>query len=176
MPTGVGKTETVRVLAEFLFQDREALTRLDMSEYIESHSVAKLIGAAPGYVGHDEGGQLTEAVHRRPYQIILFDEIEKASREVIQTLLQVLEEGALTDGKGRRVSFANTVVVMTSNVGGEEFERAPQRFRVRGQTRRPEHDRAGRGRARRARGRPQSVHARALEPHRREARLPPPWS
>jgi ATP-dependent Clp protease ATP-binding subunit ClpC len=122
-PTGVGKTETVRVLAEFLFEDRNAVTRFDMSEYLEPHSISKLIGAAPGYVGHEDGGQLTEAVHRRPYQIVLFDEVEKASREVLQILLQVLEEGTLRDGKGRRVDFANTVIALTTNLGADELEK-----------------------------------------------------
>ena len=121
-PTGVGKTETVRVLADFLFQDRSAVTTFDMSEFLEAHSVSKLIGAAPGYVGHEDGGQLTEAVRRRPYQILLFDEVEKASREVLQILLQLLEEGTVTDGRGRRVEFRNTVVAMTSNLGWKVFE------------------------------------------------------
>ena len=122
-PTGVGKTETIRVLADFLFQERDALTRLDMSEFSEAHSISKLIGASPGYVGYEEGGQLTEAIHRRPYQIVLFDEVEKASREVLNLLLQVLEEGTLKDGRGRRVDFSNAFLAMTSNLGAEEFER-----------------------------------------------------
>ncbi len=122
-PTGVGKTETVRVLADFLFQDREACSRFDMSEYMESHTIARLIGAPPGYVGHEEGGLLTEAVLRRPYQIVLFDEFEKASPEVMQVLLQILEEGCLTDSRGRKVNFAQTVVALTSNLGAGELER-----------------------------------------------------
>jgi ATP-dependent Clp protease ATP-binding subunit ClpB len=118
-PTGVGKTELSRALAEFLFDHENAMVRLDMSEYMEKHSVARMIGAPPGYVGYDEGGQLTEAVRRRPYSVILFDEIEKAHPEVFNILLQVLDEGRLTDGKGRRVDFRNTVVIMTSNIGSE---------------------------------------------------------
>jgi len=116
-PTGVGKTELARALAEFLFDDERALVRLDMSEYMEKHSVARMIGAPPGYVGYEEGGQLTEHVRRRPYSVVLFDEIEKAHPEVLHILLQILEDGRLTDGKGRRVDFGNTVLVMTSNVG-----------------------------------------------------------
>ena len=116
-PTGVGKTELARALAEFLFDDEEALVRLDMSEYMEKHTVSRLIGAPPGYVGYDEGGQLTEAVRRRPYSVVLFDEIEKAHPDVFNALLQILDDGRLTDGKGRTVDFKNTVVIMTSNVG-----------------------------------------------------------
>ena len=119
-PTGVGKTELGRALAEFLFDDERAMVRIDMSEYMESHSVARLIGAPPGYVGHDEGGQLTEAVRRRPYQVVLFDEIEKAHAEVFNVLLQVLDDGRLTDGQGRTVDFRNTILIMTSNVGTAE--------------------------------------------------------
>ena len=118
-PTGVGKTELARALAAFLFDDENALTRIDMSEYMEKFSVSRLIGAPPGYVGYDEGGQLTEAVRRRPYQVILLDEIEKANPDVFNVLLQVLEDGRLTDGQGRTVDFKNTVVVMTSNVGSQ---------------------------------------------------------
>ncbi|MHA1888899.1 MAG: ATP-dependent chaperone ClpB [Promethearchaeota archaeon] len=116
-PTGVGKTETAKALAEFLFDSEDALIRIDMSEYMEKHSVSRLIGAPPGYVGYDEGGQLTEAVRRRPYSVILFDEIEKAHLEVFNVLLQVLDDGRLTDGKGRTVDFKNTVLIMTSNIG-----------------------------------------------------------
>jgi ATP-dependent Clp protease ATP-binding subunit ClpB len=116
-PTGVGKTETARALAEFLFDDEQAMVRIDMSEYMEKHSVARLIGAPPGYVGYDEGGQLTEAVHRRPYAVILFDEIEKAHPDVFNILLQVMDDGRLTDAKGRTVDFKNTVLIMTSNLG-----------------------------------------------------------
>ncbi len=117
-PTGVGKTELARALAEFLFDDERAMIRIDMSEYMEKHSVARLIGAPPGYVGHDEGGQLTEAVRRRPYSVVLFDEIEKAHPEVFNILLQILEDGRLTDGKGRVVDFKNTILILTSNLAG----------------------------------------------------------
>jgi ATP-dependent Clp protease ATP-binding subunit ClpB len=116
-PTGVGKTETARALAEFLFDDEHALVRIDMSEYMEKHAVARLIGAPPGYVGFEEGGQLTEAVRRRPYSVILFDEIEKAHPDVFNILLQILDDGRLTDSQGRTVDFRNTVVIMTSNLG-----------------------------------------------------------
>jgi ATP-dependent Clp protease ATP-binding subunit ClpB len=118
-PTGVGKTETARALAEFLFDDERAMIRLDMSEYMEKHSVARMIGAPPGYVGYDEGGQLTEAVRRRPYSVILFDEIEKAHPDVFNVLLQILDDGRLTDSQGRVVDFRNTVIIMTSNIGSQ---------------------------------------------------------
>ncbi len=118
-PTGVGKTELARALAEFLFDDEQAMIRIDMSEYQERHTVSRLIGAPPGYVGYDEGGQLTEAVRRKPYSVVLFDEIEKAHREVFNTLLQLLDDGRLTDGHGRTVDFKNTVVIMTSNIGSQ---------------------------------------------------------
>ena len=116
-PTGVGKTETARALADFLFDDEHAMVRIDMSEYMEKHSVARLIGAPPGYIGHEEGGQLTEAVRRRPYTVILFDEVEKAHPDVLNLLLQILDDGRLTDSQGRMVDFRNTVVIMTSNIG-----------------------------------------------------------
>ncbi|MGH2669360.1 MAG: AAA family ATPase, partial [bacterium] len=122
-PTGVGKTELARALAEFMFDDEDAMVRLDMSEYQERHTVSRMIGSPPGYVGYDEGGQLTEAVRRRPYRVILFDEIEKAHPEVFNTLLQILEDGRLTDGHGRTVDFRNTVIIMTSNLGNEQFQR-----------------------------------------------------
>jgi len=118
-PTGVGKTETCRALAEFLFDDEQAMVRLDMSEYQEKHTVARLIGAPPGYVGYEEGGQLTEAVRRRPYSVVLFDEIEKAHPDVFNTLLQILDDGRLTDGQGRTVDFRNVVLIMTSNIGSQ---------------------------------------------------------
>jgi ATP-dependent Clp protease ATP-binding subunit ClpB len=118
-PTGVGKTELTKALAEFLFDDDTAMIRLDMSEYMEKHSVARMIGAPPGYVGYEEGGALTEAVRRRPYQVVLFDEIEKAHPDVFNILLQVLDDGRLTDGQGRTVDFSNTVLIMTSNLGSE---------------------------------------------------------
>jgi ATP-dependent Clp protease ATP-binding subunit ClpB len=116
-PTGVGKTELARALAEFLFDDERALVRLDMSEYMEKHSVARMIGAPPGYVGYEEGGQLTEQIRRHPYAVVLLDEIEKAHPDVFNILLQILDDGRLTDGKGRTVDFRNTVIIMTSNVG-----------------------------------------------------------
>ena len=116
-PTGVGKTETARALAEFLFDDEQSMIRIDMSEYMEKHAVARLIGAPPGYVGYDEGGQLTEAVRSRPYAVILFDEIEKAHPDVFNVLLQIMDDGRLTDSKGRTVDFKNTVLIMTSNLG-----------------------------------------------------------
>jgi ATP-dependent Clp protease ATP-binding subunit ClpB len=122
-PTGVGKTETARALAEFLFDDEAAMVRIDMSEYMEKHAVARLIGAPPGYVGYEEGGQLTEAVRRRPYAVILFDEIEKAHHDVFNVLLQILDDGRLTDGQGRTVDFRNAVVIMTSNIGSAEIQR-----------------------------------------------------
>jgi ATP-dependent Clp protease ATP-binding subunit ClpB len=130
-PTGVGKTELAKALAEFLFDDERAMIRIDMSEYQERHSVARLIGAPPGYVGYEEGGQLTEAVRRRPYSVVLFDEIEKAHPEVFNVLLQVLDDGRLTDGKGRTVDFRNTLIIMTSNIGTEfitEYD-TPERIR-----------------------------------------------
>ncbi|HEV2711296.1 MAG TPA: ATP-dependent chaperone ClpB [Edaphobacter sp.] len=123
-PTGVGKTETARALAEFLFDDEAAMVRIDMSEYMEKHAVSRLIGAPPGYVGYDEGGQLTEAVRRRPYAVVLFDEIEKAHPDVFNVLLQVLDDGRLTDSKGRTVDFKNTVLIMTSNVGAAQLSTA----------------------------------------------------
>ena len=118
-PTGVGKTELARALAEFLFDDENAMVRIDMSEYMEKHTVSRLIGAPPGYVGHEEGGQLTERVRRRPYSVVLFDEIEKAHPEVFNVLLQVLDDGRLTDGQGRTVDFHNTILIMTSNIAGD---------------------------------------------------------
>jgi ATP-dependent Clp protease ATP-binding subunit ClpB len=121
-PTGVGKTETARALAEFLFDDENAMVRIDMSEYMEKHTVSRLIGAPPGYVGYEEGGQLSEAVRRRPYSVILFDEIEKAHHDVFNVLLQVLDDGRLTDGQGRTVDFKNTIVIMTSNIGSQNIQ------------------------------------------------------
>ena len=122
-PTGVGKTELTKALAEFLFNDEKSLIRVDMSEFMEKHSVSKLVGAPPGYVGHDESGGLTETVRHRPYSVILFDEIEKAHPEVFNILLQVLDNGRLTDAKGRRVNFRNTIIIMTSNIGAQHIER-----------------------------------------------------
>jgi ATP-dependent Clp protease ATP-binding subunit ClpC len=125
-PTGVGKTELVRTLAWFLFDDENAMVRLDMSEYQEKHTVSRLIGAPPGYIGYDEGGQLTEAVRRRPFRVILLDEVEKAHPDVFNTLLQIMDDGRLTDGQGRTVDFKNTVIVMTSNAGVELIKREGQ--------------------------------------------------
>jgi len=136
-PTGVGKTELCKALAVFLFDDESAFVRIDMSEFMEPHSVARLIGAPPGYVGYEEGGRLTEAVHRRPYSVILLDEIEKAHRDVFNVLLQLLDDGRLTDGQGRTVDFTNTLVVMTSNLGSDHIARltadaeAPRAFPAR---------------------------------------------
>jgi len=118
-PTGVGKTELSKALAEFLFDDEHSMIRIDMSEYMEKHSVARLIGAPPGYVGFEEGGQLSEAVRRKPYSVVLFDEIEKAHHDVFNVLLQVLDDGRITDGQGRTVDFKNTVIIMTSNLGSQ---------------------------------------------------------
>jgi ATP-dependent Clp protease ATP-binding subunit ClpB len=123
-PTGVGKTELARALAEFLFDDEHAMIRIDMSEYMEKHTVARLLGAPPGYVGYEEGGQLTEAVRRRPYAVVLFDEIEKAHPDVFNVLLQLLDDGRLTDGQGRTVDFRNTVIIMTSNLASAEINAA----------------------------------------------------
>jgi ATP-dependent Clp protease ATP-binding subunit ClpC len=116
-PSGVGKTELARTLAEFLFGDEDAMTQVDMSEYMEKHSVSRLVGSPPGYIGYDEGGQLTEAVRRKPYSVLLLDEIEKAHPDVFNILLQILEDGRLTDAQGRKVDFRNTIVIMTSNIG-----------------------------------------------------------
>jgi ATP-dependent Clp protease ATP-binding subunit ClpB len=131
-PTGVGKTELARALAEFMFDDEGALVRIDMSEYMEKFSVSRLVGAPPGYVGYDEGGQLTEAVRRKPYQVVLFDEIEKAHPDVFNVLLQLLDDGRLTDSQGRTVDFKNTVIIMTSNIGStlliEAGEAGPDAF------------------------------------------------
>ena len=129
-PTGVGKTELAKALAEYLFNDEKALTRIDMSEYMEKHTVSRLIGAPPGYVGYDEGGQLTEAVRRRPYSVILFDEIEKAHPDVFNALLQLLDEGRLTDGQGRTVDFRNTIIIMTSNIGSDLIQKAEDITRI----------------------------------------------
>ena len=131
-PTGVGKTELARALAEFLFDDEDALLRLDMSEYMEAHSVSRLIGAPPGYIGHDQGGQLTERVRRKPYSVVLLDEVEKAHADVLNVLLQVLDDGRLTDSQGRLVNFKNTVVIMTSNIlhGDDEDDEPADRSDV----------------------------------------------
>jgi ATP-dependent Clp protease ATP-binding subunit ClpC len=140
-PTGVGKTELAKALAEFLFDDESNMVRTDMSEYMEKHTVSRLIGAPPGYVGYDEAGQLTEAVRRRPYRVILFDEIEKAHPDVFNILLQILEDGRLTDGHGRTVDFRNTVVIMTSNLGTADLQRQPFGFRTEGRDQQAEEER-----------------------------------
>ena len=123
-PTGVGKTELTKALAEFLFDDEQAMVRMDMSEYMEKHAVARLIGAPPGYVGYEEGGALTEAVRRRPYQVVLFDEVEKAHPDVFNVLLQVMDHGSLTDNNGRKSDFRNVILVMTTNAGAETMNKA----------------------------------------------------
>ena len=156
-PTGVGQTETARALAGFLFDDERAMVRLDMSEYMEKHAVARMIGAPPGYVGYEEGGQLTEAVRRRPYSVILFDEIEKAHPDVFNVLLQILDDGRLTDSQGRTVSFRNTVVIMTSNIGSQWLTAAspPSSLpdgRGESEERRPGEEATGRGREARGAG------------------------
>ena len=161
-PTGVGKTELTKALAEFLFDDESAMVRIDMSEYMEKHSVARLIGAPPGYVGYDEGGALTEAVRRRPYQVILFDEVEKAHPDVFNVLLQVLDDGRLTDGQGRTVDFRNTLIVLTSNLGSEALANLPDGADI--EQARPAGDGGG---ARR-------VPAGVPEPARRDPAVPPP--
>ncbi|MBC7180383.1 MAG: AAA family ATPase, partial [Roseovarius sp.] len=125
-PTGVGKTELTKAVAEFLFDDDNAMVRIDMSEFMEKHSVSRLIGAPPGYVGYDEGGVLTEAVRRRPYQVVLFDEVEKAHPEVFNVLLQVLDDGVLTDGQGRKVDFKQTLIILTSNLGSQALSQLPE--------------------------------------------------
>ena len=153
-----GKTELARALAEFLFDDETHMVRIDMSEYMEKHAVSRLVGAPPGYVGYDEGGQLTEAVRRRPYSVVLFDEIEKAHPDVFNMLLQVLDDGRLTDGQGRTVDFRNTVIIMTSNVGSQflgDWTR-PRRRREQGDG-----------------GAAADLPAGVPEPHRRDHRLPP---
>jgi ATP-dependent Clp protease ATP-binding subunit ClpB len=129
-PTGVGKTELARALAEFLFDSEKAMVRLDMSEYMEKHTVSRLIGAPPGYVGYEEGGQLTEAIKRRPYSIILLDEIEKAHPDVFNILLQILDDGRLTDGKGRTIDFKNSLIIMTSNLGSQVIKEFGQDYEV----------------------------------------------
>ena len=125
-PTGVGKTELTKAVAEFLFDDDSAMVRIDMSEFMEKHAVARLIGAPPGYVGYDEGGVLTEAVRRSPYQVVLFDEVEKAHPDVFNVLLQVLDDGVLTDGQGRTVDFKQTLIILTSNLGAQALSQLPE--------------------------------------------------
>ena len=168
-PSGVGKTELARTLAEFLFGDEDAMIQVDMSEYMEKHSVSRLVGSPPGYIGYDEGGQLTEAVRRKPYSVVLLDEIEKAHPDVFNILLQILEDGKLTDAQGRKVDFRNTIVIMTSNIGAATISKnqslgftVGRRVRplLRGDEE-PDHGRAQEG-----------LPARAPEPHRRGDRLP----
>jgi ATP-dependent Clp protease ATP-binding subunit ClpB len=125
-PTGVGKTQTAKTLAKFLFDSEDAMVRIDMSEYMEKHAVSRLVGAAPGYVGYEEGGQLTEAVRRKPYSVILFDEVEKAHPDVFNILLQVLDDGRLTDNKGVTVDFTNTIIILTSNIASDKIINNPQ--------------------------------------------------
>ena len=161
-PTGVGKTELTKALAEYLFNDETAMVRLDMSEYMEKHSVSRLIGAPPGYVGYDEGGALTEAVRRRPYQVVLFDEIEKAHPDVFNVLLQVLDDGRLTDGQGRTVDFRNTLIIMTSNLGSEFLVNQPEGEDTVGRARAGDGDGAG------------AFPARVPQPRRRDHPVPPP--
>ena len=156
-PTGVGKTELAKALAEFLFDDERAMVRIDMSEYGEKHSVARLVGAPPGYVGYEEGGQLTEAVRRRPYCVVLLDEVEKAHPEVFDILLQVLDDGRLTDGQGRTVDFRNTILILTSNLGSAVH-------------RRPGAER-GRQAGRRHGGGPRDLQAGVPQPPRRHHRV-----
>ena len=169
-PSGVGKTELARTLAEFLFGDEEAMVRIDMSEYMEKHAVSRLVGSPPGYVGYDEGGQLTEAVRRKPYSVLLLDEIEKAHPDVFNILLQILEDGRLTDSQGRTVDFRHAIVIMTSNIGASEIARnTPLGFSVgddgpRHDVRR--HEEPGHGRAQ------EGLPARVPQPHRRRHRLP----
>ena len=168
-PSGVGKTELARTLAEFLFGDEDAMIQVDMSEYMEKHSVSRLVGSPPGYIGYDEGGQLTEAVRRKPYSVLLLDEIEKAHPDVFNILLQILEEGKLTDAQGRRVDFRNTIIVMTSNIGaGQISKNQSLGFSMGDDTRHDlrRHEEQGHGRAE------EGLPARALEPHRRGDRLP----
>ena len=158
-PTGVGKTELARALAEFMFDSEQAIVRLDMSEYMEKHTVARLIGAPPGYVGYEEGGQLTEAVRRRPYAVVLLDEIEKANPDVFNVLLQIMDEGRLTDGQGRTVDFTNSILIMTSNVGSAGDRRRGDRRAD------PRADRGDPG---------DDLQAGVPEPDRRHGDLPPP--
>jgi ATP-dependent Clp protease ATP-binding subunit ClpB len=160
-PTGVGKTELCKALAEFLFDSEQAMVRIDMSEFMEKHSVARLIGAPPGYVGYEEGGYLTEAVRRRPYSLLLLDEVEKAHADVFNVLLQVLEDGRLTDGQGRTVDFRNTVIVMTSNLGSDLIQELAGDENYDGD------EGGGHGRGRTA------LPARVHQPRRRDRGVPP---
>ena len=167
-PTGVGKTELAKALAEFLFDDENALISLDMSEYGEKHTVSRLFGAPPGFVGFEEGGQLTEKVRRKPFSVVLFDEIEKAHPDIFNSLLQILEEGRLTDGQGRVVDFKNTVIIMTTNLGTKDITGGPVGFVVEGDTA-TDYDRHAR---QGDRGAEEALQARVPEPRRRDDRLP----
>ena len=167
-PSGVGKTETAKTLAEFLFGDESSMIQLDMSEYMEKHTVSRLVGSPPGYVGYDEGGQLTEAVRRKPFSVVLFDEIEKAHPDVFNTLLQILEDGRLTDAQGRTVDFKNTVIIMTSNLGTADLEEVGARVRT---GRRARHLRQDEGEG--ERGAQAPLPARVPQPDRRRHRVPP---
>ena len=166
-PTGVGKTELAKTLAEFLFDDEDALIQLDMSEYMEKHTVSRLVGSPPGYVGYEEGGQLTEAVRRKPFSVVLFDEVEKAHPDVFNALLQILEDGRLTDAQGRSVDFKNTVLIMTSNLGTADLRKASVGLR---QDVGGGHLRADEGEG--PRGPEAPLPARVPEPDRRGHRLP----
>ncbi len=168
-PSGVGKTELSKTLAAFLFGDEDALIHLDMSEYMEKHTVSRLVGSPPGYVGYEEGGQLTERVRRKPFSVVLFDEVEKAHPDVFNTLLQILEDGRLTDSQGRQVDFKNTVIIMTSNLGTRDISKGPGIGFTTGRRQhrlRPD-EVQGPGRAQAA------LPARVPQPHRRHHRLPP---
>ena len=166
-PTGVGKTELARALANFLFGSDHALIRFDMSEYMEKHSVSKLIGSPPGYVGHEEGGQLTEKVKRNPYSVVLLDEIEKAHPDIFNILLQVFEDGHLTDGLGNRVNFKNTIIIMTSNIGARFIQKKASLGFQSSDTRRDRQERQRHG-ARRGEA---DLQPRVHQPHRRDHRL-----
>ena len=169
-PSGVGKTELARTLAEFLFGDEDAMVRIDMSEYMEKHAVSRLVGSPPGYVGYDEGGQLTEAVRRKPYSVLLLDEIEKAHPDVFNILLQILEDGRLTDAQGRTVDFRNAIVIMTSNIGAKDIAKNVS-LRLRGLRRRDR--RLLRGHEGPDHGRPEEgLPPGVPEPDRRGDRLP----
>ena len=166
-PSGVGKTETAKTLAEFLFGDEDALIQLDMSEYMEKHTVSRLVGSPPGYVGYEEGGQLTEAVRRRPYSVVLLDEIEKAHPDVFNTLLQILEDGRLTDAQGKTVDFKNTVIIMTSNLGTQNLRKPAMGF---GQA--SEELTYDKMKERVHGGAEEELPSRVPEPHRRGHRVP----
>ena len=169
-PSGVGKTELSKTLAEFLFGDEDALIQLDMSEFSEKHTVSRLFGSPPGYVGYEEGGQLTEKVRRKPFSVVLFDEVEKAHPDIFNTLLQILEDGRLTDAQGRVVDFKNTVIIMTTNLGTRDISQGRRaRLRRRATTRSRLRADEGQGQRRAQAALPAGV----PQPHRRHRRLPP---